>query len=695
MPENNNSNNKANMHDTGADKSTSKNKLSDLKEAYGAYREANNVNKASNINRNGVVSNNNHKKNLMADNSSIGKNIDSKIIDNFPQKNFIRNNIKNVNPINNNYGKRILNNIGNRVKPNSSDDNGKANAEKIKKLTSIAKRIPIPQVQAAAKAIDAANKSGMTDKIMSKNKNNEDNNSTDPFRISGSFTRNKIMIIGMASLFIIIIFSSIFFGFSNSSSAANAGSVNEGLCVVDNDNNENNEECEEQSEDAKNFYKIVKTVNNEFSANGKYFNSVYISGFYFSVSSFNGSDIDYNSMTKDKIEEIVNAMFKEDGTTFDEDTFRKNLKEKILPNYFSHNSNVNYDAVIARIFEYVDNFKDIYGEGDTGTAGVSMGDKLVQVAISQLDDGNSSKYHGEKYWRYMGFSSYVYWCASFVSWCANEAGISQDVIIHSASVNSFYDYYVKQGNFHSINSGYIPKAGDLIIWKSGSNAKGWSHIGIVEKYDTKTGKLYTLEGNSSDSVARNVYSNLGDCTGFASPNYPIIDESDSIVNGQTIFLPSGLGTYATREFDLAVTDSEISYSRYMIRTYKKITNPYAFPESSAQRIVQNMWISSGAKHDNKGFCKLNGRYLIAMTSTFGNIGDKVDVYISNGKVIHAILADAKNMKDDRANKWGHEYGQVVLEFIGKNSIGDNPYNALGITENVTVVKAINGNTILK
>jgi len=44
---------------------------------------------------------------------------------------------------------------------------------------------------------------------------------------------------------------------------------------------------------------------------------------------------------------------------------------------------------------------------------------IVQVALNEEELGEDVTKGGQKYWSYMGFSSRVPWCASFVSWCAN------------------------------------------------------------------------------------------------------------------------------------------------------------------------------------------------------------------------------------------------------------------------------------
>lgn len=85
-----------------------------------------------------------------------------------------------------------------------------------------------------------------------------------------------------------------------------------------------------------------------------------------------------------------------------------------------------------------------------------------------------------------------------------------------------------------------------------------------------------------------------------------------------------------------------------------------------QKKVYDKWISSGSKHD-RNVATIDGRYLIACTSTFGKIGDKIDFYLGDGTKIETIMMDEKSQKVEKwdrnpANKWGHNNGQQVLEF---------------------------------
>lgn len=94
---------------------------------------------------------------------------------------------------------------------------------------------------------------------------------------------------------------------------------------------------------------------------------------------------------------------------------------------------------------------------------------------------------------------------------------------------------------------------------------------------------------------------------------------------------------------------------------------------------------SGENYDDEGFAKVNGRYVVACTQKFGEVGDYVDWYIDTGSVgreivIKSIIGDAKCVGEvdpvtgNVSNEWGHNAGMNVLEFCmdGSNSPIDNP-----------------------
>ena len=90
---------------------------------------------------------------------------------------------------------------------------------------------------------------------------------------------------------------------------------------------------------------------------------------------------------------------------------------------------------------------------------------------------------------------------------------------------------------------------------------------------------------------------------------------------------------------------------------------------SAQRNLSEVWNASGRTSD-RGIATLNNRYLVAVSPTFGKVGDNIDVCLDNGVVIPCTIADAKG--SDAKSMWGHTFGKAVdvieWESMGGQSI---------------------------
>lgn len=96
---------------------------------------------------------------------------------------------------------------------------------------------------------------------------------------------------------------------------------------------------------------------------------------------------------------------------------------------------------------------------------------------------------------------------------------------------------------------------------------------------------------------------------------------------------------------------------------------------------------AGKNYDSDGYGIIGHRKTLAMTSTFGEIGDYVDVYMKDGSVIYGILADEKDQTwahGTPANKWGHYDGQNVVEFVTNWKGRENPKGNGGVVKVVNV-----------
>jgi hypothetical protein len=94
------------------------------------------------------------------------------------------------------------------------------------------------------------------------------------------------------------------------------------------------------------------------------------------------------------------------------------------------------------------------------------------------------------------------WCAYFVSWLASKAGAPVGVGGAGTGYVPTLENWGKQtGRWESAST--TPRPGDIVTFnENGDNIA--DHTGIVERVDPD-GTIHTIEGNSSNSVARRTY----------------------------------------------------------------------------------------------------------------------------------------------------------------------------------------------
>ena len=160
-------------------------------------------------------------------------------------------------------------------------------------------------------------------------------------------------------------------------------------------------------------------------------------------------------------------------------------KEQAAAHGWSSYGDTEYVPHVMRYYSGGGWFSGLFGNG-----------QLVTIAKSQL--GNEG---GQKFWSWYGFDNRVEWCACFVSWCADQSGL-----IASGNVPKFslcrdgVSWFQGKNKWQS--GGTTPTAGMIIFfdWDHDGNS---DHVGIVEKCEG--GRVYTVEGNSSDQVRQRNY----------------------------------------------------------------------------------------------------------------------------------------------------------------------------------------------
>lgn len=145
--------------------------------------------------------------------------------------------------------------------------------------------------------------------------------------------------------------------------------------------------------------------------------------------------------------------------------------------------------------EYVPHVMRYYSGGSL-FAGLLGSQQIVSVAMGQI--GNSG---GQKFWSWYGFDSRVEWCACFVSWCADQSGLIESGNVPKFSLCSEGVTWF-QGKNKWQSGGTIPSAGMIIFFDWDHDGTS-DHVGIVEKCEG--GRVYTIEGNSSDQVRQRNY----------------------------------------------------------------------------------------------------------------------------------------------------------------------------------------------
>jgi hypothetical protein len=139
------------------------------------------------------------------------------------------------------------------------------------------------------------------------------------------------------------------------------------------------------------------------------------------------------------------------------------------------------------------------GGGATGPGGGGgLGMSIVNIARSQDQDhaavgdtpttSECNPYSG--YWGdgtttgcAPGTSSVASgWCADFVAWVWQQAGVSFTYGDADAEINkwtkSFYLWGVANGNWHPIGDGYVPQPGDAVLYGIDPEPSSSGHVGI-------------------------------------------------------------------------------------------------------------------------------------------------------------------------------------------------------------------------
>lgn len=126
----------------------------------------------------------------------------------------------------------------------------------------------------------------------------------------------------------------------------------------------------------------------------------------------------------------------------------------------------------------------------------NQAEDLIGVAMTQVGYTEGPN-NDTKYGDWIGFPNSP-WCASFISWCAEQADISPWILQRTALANPGSNPGFGIPCYHGSN--YTPKRGDLFF------KDDFSHVGIV--YGIEGDEVLTIEANTNDDGSDEGYAVL-------------------------------------------------------------------------------------------------------------------------------------------------------------------------------------------
>jgi uncharacterized protein YjdB/cell wall-associated NlpC family hydrolase len=183
---------------------------------------------------------------------------------------------------------------------------------------------------------------------------------------------------------------------------------------------------------------------------------------------------------------------------------------------------------------------------------------IVGVARTQIgyqENSGGTKYG---YWYNPSFANQP-WCAMFVSWCAAQAKISNDVIKRFSSCSVSVAWWKSIGRWQNsryYGGSYTPQKGDIVFYRDGGSSAVSTHVGIMVGINGNY--LNVIEGNATNAKVCQFTSNSSRTLtssyviGYGLPNYKrtVTEESSTFesweVTADALSLRSSYSTSSSK-----------------------------------------------------------------------------------------------------------------------------------------------------
>lgn len=121
---------------------------------------------------------------------------------------------------------------------------------------------------------------------------------------------------------------------------------------------------------------------------------------------------------------------------------------------------------------------------------------LINIAKAEIGYTEEGKSNDNKYGKWFGANNQP-WCAMFVSWCFDKAGLSKKIAAQNdkgfASCAAGLKWFTDKNKIIPIGQA---QAGDIVFFQFDTDAEP-DHVGIVKWNNTALKYLQVIEGNTS------------------------------------------------------------------------------------------------------------------------------------------------------------------------------------------------------
>ncbi|MGN0908488.1 MAG: CHAP domain-containing protein, partial [Succinivibrio sp.] len=295
----------------------------------------------------------------------------------------------------------------------------------------------------------------------------------------------------------------------------------------------------------------------------------------------------------------------------------------------------------------------------SGGSGVGVGgscDAIAAAAEAEYDwahEAEQLKKTGnqiaDKYINATGVGEHGAWCAAFASYCLQQAGLVDAGIAKCEGFHCAFADDVEAdpstGTVHENDGNYTPQRGDLAIRCSSTDSnckhfKGHSsgtgeHVEVVvgmtedNKVETIGGNTWNDTGNGKGNwVGRNVNALGEGWDVFVSFNAGSVMMSGPVA-GTTVNIPAShehracTGKNGCEKGAVRKTVTKLGKTMTLEFNYENYTSIMtgALTDSAPEYQVYKKWVAGGKKTGLAGLPTINGRYLVAVSPRFGDVGD--------------------------------------------------------------------------